>query len=308
MNQKKTNHTGLPPVELPRDLDQYLATSEARYNDIIPGAEKKIVWAEQAGSQTDLSLVYLHGFSATRQETAPLTEQVAQHFQANVFYTRLTGHGRSSDAMLEADVDNWLADTAEAYAIGKRLGKKVIVIANSTGATLATWLASHATDGCLAANILMAPNFSPRDPMARLLTWPCAKLLVRIVVGKQRYWKPDNERHARYWTNAYPSEALIPMMKLVTLVESLDKSKINTPTQVIYSPKDEVISPSAIEQSFAQLGSTQKELISYLDAEDPRQHILAGDILSPTATQTLNKMICRFVEHAVTENAGDPCS
>ncbi len=298
MNQNsKQTDIHLLPCELPDDLDQYLATSEARFKDITPGAEKKIVWAAESGQQTPLSIIYLHGFSATRQELAPLTELVAAHFQANVFYPRLTGHGRNGNAMLEGNVPRWLADTSEAYAIGKRLGERVMVIANSTGATLATWLAWQATDGRLAANILLAPNFSPRDPMARLLTWPCAHLLARVLVGKQRHWEPDNALHARYWTYAYPSRALVPMMKLVTLVERLDKGKIKTPTQIIYSPQDQVISCRAIEQTFAQLGSPCKMLVPYLDAEDPRQHILAGDILSPGATRPLSKMICRFFEN-----------
>jgi hypothetical protein len=37
----------------------------------VPGAEKKIIWAGEAAQKTPLSIVYLHGFSATRQERAP---------------------------------------------------------------------------------------------------------------------------------------------------------------------------------------------------------------------------------------------
>ncbi|MDD4273595.1 MAG: hypothetical protein PHG14_07705 [Desulfobacter postgatei] len=38
--------------------------------------------------------VYIHGFSATRKETAPLSDLVAKTLNANLFYTRLSGHGR----------------------------------------------------------------------------------------------------------------------------------------------------------------------------------------------------------------------
>lgn len=63
----------LKTISLPEDLDRYLAQSEAPFHDIVPGAEKIIVWANATKAKTPLSIVYLHGFSATRQETAPLT-------------------------------------------------------------------------------------------------------------------------------------------------------------------------------------------------------------------------------------------
>ncbi len=63
----------VPPVEpaltesaLPDDLDQYLRESEARFSDITPGAEKTIIWAHPDKRRTDLAIIYLHGYSATR--------------------------------------------------------------------------------------------------------------------------------------------------------------------------------------------------------------------------------------------------
>jgi hypothetical protein len=56
---------------LPADLDSYLAQTEGLYPDIKVGAEKTILWADPQHQQTDLAIVYLHGFSASRQETAP---------------------------------------------------------------------------------------------------------------------------------------------------------------------------------------------------------------------------------------------
>ncbi len=62
----------LRPVVLPEDLDGYLAPSEARLNDLRPGVEKTIVWADSSKGKTPVAFVYLYGFSATRQETPPL--------------------------------------------------------------------------------------------------------------------------------------------------------------------------------------------------------------------------------------------
>jgi alpha-beta hydrolase superfamily lysophospholipase len=130
--------TQLRSLQLPADLDQYLAASEARYPDITANTEKIIIWAYPDKRKTALSVIYPQGFSATRQETAPLSDEIAKQLGANLFYTRLTGHGRSGAAMAEASVNDWLNDSQEALQIGAQLGEHVVVIATSTGATLAT--------------------------------------------------------------------------------------------------------------------------------------------------------------------------
>ena len=68
------------PSTLPDSLDQYLIDQESQYSDIIPGAEKKIIWAASSNIRTEYALVYIHGFQATRQETVPLADIVSQWF------------------------------------------------------------------------------------------------------------------------------------------------------------------------------------------------------------------------------------
>jgi pimeloyl-ACP methyl ester carboxylesterase len=134
--------TQLYPVHLPEDLDGYLTQSEAQYADIVLGAEKTIIWADESKKQkTDYAIVYIHGFSATRQEIAPVCDILAKQIGANLFYARLRGHGRGAEAMGRATANEWMNDMVEALVIANRLGEKVLVIGNSTGATLAVWAA-----------------------------------------------------------------------------------------------------------------------------------------------------------------------
>jgi alpha-beta hydrolase superfamily lysophospholipase len=151
------------PVSLPNNLEAYLTEQEQLFDDIIPGTEKKIIWAVEPGVRTDMAVVYVHGFSATRQETAPLADLVANRLKANLFYTRLTGHGRSGEAMLKGSVNAWLNDTVEAFEIGKRLGRKVIMMGTSTGGSAVTWMAAQPGTNALSACILISPNFGPAD-------------------------------------------------------------------------------------------------------------------------------------------------
>ena len=88
--------------ELPDDIDSYLADAErlvtAQY-ELIPDTEKRVTWYAEPGARTAYAVVNLHGFSATRQETAPLAERVAASLAANLFETRLSGHGHSERPM-----------------------------------------------------------------------------------------------------------------------------------------------------------------------------------------------------------------
>lgn len=65
------------PESLPEDLDGWLAEQEQKFGDIVPGTEKQIFWAGEAGARTPLSIVYLHGFSATLGEIRPVPDRVA---------------------------------------------------------------------------------------------------------------------------------------------------------------------------------------------------------------------------------------
>ncbi|TIR08816.1 MAG: alpha/beta hydrolase, partial [Mesorhizobium sp.] len=76
------------------DPQAYLARREAAVPDIRDGLEKEIIWANpMIHARTPLSIVYVHGFSASKGEVRPLPDEVADQLDANLFYTRLTGHG-----------------------------------------------------------------------------------------------------------------------------------------------------------------------------------------------------------------------
>ncbi|MEM7028903.1 MAG: alpha/beta fold hydrolase, partial [Chloroflexota bacterium] len=159
----------LRSIDLPDDLDQYLHEAEAQVPHLRPGTEKKIIWANEAQkAKTPVSVVYLHGYSASRKETYPLSDEIAQSLGANLFYTRLSGHGQNGQALADATVNDWLNDTVEAFEIGRRLGERVLIIGTSTGATLATWLVAQSFSREILATILISPNFGVRAANSNL--------------------------------------------------------------------------------------------------------------------------------------------
>ena len=96
--------------------------TEQQFPDIRPGAAKRILWAGEKGARTPLAIVYIHGFSGSAEEIRPVPDEVARTLGANLYFSRLAGHGRRPAAMAEPDAGDWIEDMAEAMAIGRRLG------------------------------------------------------------------------------------------------------------------------------------------------------------------------------------------
>lgn len=291
----------VPDIE---GLDAWLAEREARWPDVREGTEARVVWADGC-RQTAVSLVYLHGFSATRMETAPLADRVAAELGANLYYPRLTGHGRTPAAMGEARMSDWVDDAQHAFEVGRRLGERVVLIGTSTGATLATLLAATVDLPELAALVLVAPNFGPKDGRAGMLTWPGSRLWVPWIVGRERVVPPENDGHARYWTTTYPSTALIPMMELVRAVRRAPLERITQPVLAVFSDADEVVDARQTRPAIARMRRARVELeVVAVDAEDaalnPTAHVIAGDVFAPRGTASVVARIVSFLrDHGV---------
>jgi len=285
----------------PARLSAWLAQREASTPNLRPAAAAGVVWARPgAPARTALSVVYLHGFSATRAETAPLMDSVAAALGANLYYARLTGHGRDGAAMAEATVASWAQDARDALAVGRAIGERVVLVGTSTGATLALWAAAEAPEReALAALVLLSVNLGPADPLATLLTWPWGGVVARRVSGPEYSFEPANEAQERGWTSRYPTEALLPMMALVKLVrrESL-LERIEAPTLSLYSPTDQVVDTEAILTRGRDIGGTPYRLEPIRGVEDPSGHILAGSIMSPGTMDQVGGIIVDFVRRA----------
>lgn len=285
--------------ELRGSLDAWLAANERAAADrspIIPGAEKRIRWFDgRRDSRTGLSVVYLHGFSATRQEVAPLGQLVADALGANLFETRLSGHGHSENPLAGVRAEDWLEDAAEALAIGAAIGERVVLMGTSTGAALALAMAGHPAFDHIGAVVLLSPNFGPGDTGAEFLTWPGGRQIAHLVAGETRTWQPHNALQGRYWSTAYPMDAAMEMMRLVKYVRGRLPMRLDAPLQVIYSPADRVVDTGRILAAYEQIDSRGKELVALPGSGDPANHVLAGDILAPENNGTVSHLIVAFV-------------
>ncbi len=289
------NYT-IKPVSIPQHIEQYISSSESRFSDIRPGTEKKIVWADSKNPAiTPYAIVYLHGFSASRQEVTPLCDMLANNLSANLYYTRLTGHGRTGDAMKNVTLETLLNDANEAFEIGKRLGKKVILVGSSTGGTLATWLSTQHHNDSIAAAILLSPNFGLKRSESELLLYPWGKTILHLIEGEYYQFTAVNALQEKYWTTRYSADALLSMMGLVDQVRRNAGSNVSVPTLVLYSEQDHIVDTGKIKEKFREFSSPKKQLVVISSSADPQQHILAGDVLSPASTGEVLRHIMEFL-------------
>lgn len=276
-------------------VEAYLDASEAAFPDIRPGLAKQVIWANPAEKRrTELAIVYLHGFSASKGEVRPLPDLVAAALGANLFYTRLAGHGRNGDAMAEACVTDWRNDVREALDIAAVLGERTLIIATSTGATLATWaLSSPEWAERIDGAVFLSPNFRIKGRGAFLLTAPFAGLSARLILGRRRSFAPLNALHAAYWTTEYPVSALLPVASLVAQTRALPFETTKTPALIIQSPADQVVDA---RQTYAISGRWGGPVTMLDPGEigDPYSHVVAGDALSPQTTGRLTNTIVNW--------------
>ena len=282
---------------LPADLESYLAEREKQVDSdfaLVPGTEKRVVWREP-GQRTEYAVIYLHGFSATRQETAPLAERIAAELGANLFETRLTGHGHSQRPMHGVQAEAWLQDAVEALSIGARIGDKLVVIVTSTGGTLALATAEHESAAAVSDIVLISPNLQPADRRSNWLTRPLGPLLAQLISGDTRSWTAHNEQQERFWSTSYPTTAVVEVMRLVDFVRNRLPMSVPQDLLVIVSPDDSVVSAEVTKLAFERIDAPKQRLIEFEQAQDPSRHVLAGDILSPDTTETLATTIVDFV-------------
>ena len=293
------------PITVPahiEELEGWLSQEESRFNNIKKDNQKTIFWANANKNRTPWSIVYVHGFSASRLETAPLAEMVGKRLQANVFYTRLTGHGQEAKDLGEVTPNQWIDDYIQAIKVGERLGEKVLVISCSTGSTLASLssaLKGANTPQLPQAHVFISPNFGPKDKRAEIILAPWGEQIANWIEGPIHHTGSTNTdtdtNESLGWYKDYPTKALFPMMHLVQQARKSHLENFTYPLLVLYSEGDQVVDVGEIKEAFQAMGSRTKKLtrVDYSDSEN--QHVLAGAIKAPKALPALSEEISNWV-------------
>ncbi|TKC07317.1 alpha/beta hydrolase [Pedobacter frigoris] len=290
---------GTPVVPELNQLENYIKEIESKHK-IKPQNEAEIVWADSLKRQTEYALVYLHGYSASKEEGNPVHTHLAKRLKANLYLSRLADHGVDTTSAMEYSTADRLWESAKhAVEIGRRLGKKVILIGTSTGGTLALKLAATYPDK-INSLILISPNIAINDKLAFLLNQPWGLEISRMVMGgDDRIVDGKSEEYKKYWYTKYRLESVVQLQELVaTTMNKQTFSQVKQPTLLLYYYKNEqeqdpVVRVDAMMKMFDELGTPAK-LKSKVAIPNGANHVLASYITSKDIPAVENA-IDRFV-------------
>jgi esterase/lipase len=292
----------LPTVASINALDSQITAMEAPHK-IKPNNEAKIIWADSSKTQTEYAIVYLHGFSASQMEGDPVHQNIAKQFHCNLYLARLAEHGiDTTEDLMNLTAENYWESAKLAYAIGKQLGKKVILMGTSTGGTLALQLAANYPE--IAGLILYSPNIEVFNPSAPLLNNPWGLQIGRAVL-KSNYVdiKYKDSAYPTYWNSHYRIEGVVALQNLLeaTMTEATFK-KIHQPTLALYYYKDEahqdnVVKVKAIQKMMQQI-ATPANLKMEMAIPNAGNHVIASPIVSNDIV-SVEKATAKFMKEMI---------
>ena len=281
------------------DLESYIRKKEALL-PVKPGNEAQIVWAnDTTRTQTEYVIIYLHGFSASHEEGNPVHRHFAERFGINLLLTRLADHGlNEKEPMQLFTAERLWQSTLEAYAIGRKLGKKVILMSTSTGGTLSLKLAAEFPE--IHSLIMFSPNIEINNAMAAMLNDPWGLQLIQwIAGGPYRVLKRSREIN-RFWYDRYRLEAPVQLQELLeTTMKSAVFKKVKQPVLLLYYYKnpeqqDNVVSVEAMLDMYEALG-TPAEQKRRLPVPGAANHVIASYLRSRDVA-TVEKQTFKFAE------------
>jgi len=294
------------------ELEATIRASEAAEPGIKPDCEAKIVWADTARKvKTPVALLYLHGFGASREEGAPLPEDLARRFGCNLYLARMDEHGveEGDGNLCEMTADSYVESAEQALAVAQQLGDSVVILGTSGGGGLGIFLCARHPE--VKGLVTWSPAVRVFRSSASLLTGPWALQLARWVTGKSHndwpYRNPEQQR--KYWTNHQCWEGVVQFtMFLKYAMTPQTFAAIRCPVFVGYyyeneENQDKTVSVAAMREMFAQLGTpaAQRREMSFPNARD---HVIGSHILSKD-WQGVERESAKFMEEVMGMRAAD---
>jgi pimeloyl-ACP methyl ester carboxylesterase len=252
---------------------------------VRPDNQARVLWAGAPGARTRRVLVYLHGYSASWREGAPVLPDLARRCGANLLLTRLRGHGlEAAEPLVDLDAQALWDDAKEALALAGSLGDEVVLAATSSGAPLALQLAAlH--PGKVAGLLLYSANIRIRQPGSRLMTWPWGLQVAQLVKGGRYNRWANGPEAGRYWYTRQRLEGAVQLQALLdACVDPAAFGQVQCPVySAVYfkdqAHRDPTIRVWAVQWMMDCLGTPaeQKRFQAFPLAQD---HVICCDLMS----------------------------
>ncbi|AYV55082.1 alpha/beta hydrolase [Leptospira kmetyi] len=229
------------PTPLHADFDSYYheRIEISRNKKARPDNEERLV--RYSPGKTEYSILYIHGFGASRAEGEEVTDKLAKDLKANLYYVRLPGHGTNLEDHRDTTFAEILQDSETALLESEKLGKKTILIGTSMGGLISTYLAAKYPDK-VHALILASPFYDFTSPLGGIYQFSWGKEFAHLVMGKIRKSTEEQKKEpaAAFWYRDQYLAAVQNLSDLREYVLGTDPfSKITSPVLMFYYYKNE---------------------------------------------------------------------
>jgi esterase/lipase len=279
------------------DVEKWIDEEPLRYPKLKSSAQSEIVWADTSNRvKTPYSIVYIHGFSASKDEGNPVHRNIAKELGMNLYLCRLPQHGlNDTNAFLKLEANDMIATAAQAVDIGKLLGEKVILMGTSTGGTLSLIQAAQRDD--IEALILYSPLIDFFDDRTEVFSLPHGTSLAKQILGDDYVrGSKQTELESAIWYQDYNIEGLESLANLVEKGLSPELfAKIKQPLFLGYYYKDEehqdkTVSVAAMLKMFDQIGTPTQQKIKKVYPESGA-HVICSDLKSSSVDEVITDTI-----------------
>jgi pimeloyl-ACP methyl ester carboxylesterase len=272
------------PVGL-NTVASYVQDREEKLPKLKTGNQARVVWADSAATPTEYVLLYLHGFSASQEEGAPLHTDIAERYGMNLYLSRLIDHGRlDSNTFKGITPADFVKSAWEELAIAQTLGEKVIIMSCSTGSTLSAYMAAQPGSN-IHSQIMYSPNIDVYDPTAELLLYPWAKEIMDVVIGGDYRSIDYPPAAAAHWTPVYHTDGIVALKHL--LEQTMTDETFAAITQPLFmgyyykseEEQDMVVSVEEMLGFYDKVGTeaSQKVKVAFANAG---HHVISSHVMS----------------------------
>ena len=287
-------------VFIPNDigLDSYLKNSEISLGDVPEEAEKKIIWSNTEKNKTEIAIAFLPGFSTTNFQQKEFFDKLSKELDANIFLSRLSGHGREYPGSKQMSAENYLKDTSEAIEIAKRIGKKVILIGYSLGGALTT---AASFDEKLSKDLHGVVLFAPAyvGTIRNISLWLYAMSFLDKINHDCNDYINDQKKYdcTKYSTKVFETSDGVQGGHIMSAVAEKDFSANKVPALSFFDYDDDVLNSHETEKRLNKWGNKKSKIVIIESGEkDITQHFIVG-FLNPELDEFYIEEISNWINN-----------
>ncbi len=303
-DEKKPCAVELPPYTIYHSFEEYFHNVERQTSvlNIREGCSERLV--RNTDGRARVSILYIHGFGASRAEGEAVLDQVADSLDANIYYLRLPGHGTTIEDHRDSTFREHLAAVRDAVLMMDLLGERIFIAGTSYGGLLATYVSAlypHRISG----TILVSPLYGFANPVhgfimsnERLLSMIESMNPVRKILNENA---PD-DMWRRYW---YDTQYVSALKQLAVARERIVQpciiDNVDVPVCLIYyyrnrKEQDQAASVAMMRKVFSRFSNPYNTEMRV----EHGAHVLTSEFI-PSDKKTVRDGMISFIEKVVME-------